>query len=69
MSLALRYITVDDCQMMTERIAGICRQLGISETDLDRCVDSALMPLLVQVEAHREAEATRRAKIKLVSEN
>jgi hypothetical protein len=69
MSVALRYLTLQEVSGMTEKLAGMCRQLGVSQGDLDRCIDSALMPLMIQLEATRAAEADRRAKIKLVSED
>jgi hypothetical protein len=67
-SVALRYLTLQEVGGMTEKLAGMCRQLGVSPADLDRCIDSALTPLMIQIEASRAAEADRRAKIKLVED-
>ena len=69
MSVALRYLSVEEVSQLTERLASACRQLGVSAADLDRCVDAALTPLLIQIEACRTTEADRRAKIKLVAED
>ena len=68
MSVALRYLTPQEVSGMAEKLAGLCRQLGVSPADLDRCVDAALTPLLIQVEACRTTEADRRARIKLVED-
>jgi len=68
MSLALRYISAEECSQLTERLASACRQLKVSPADLDRTIDAGLMPMLVQIEASRTAEADRRARIKLVED-
>jgi hypothetical protein len=65
MSLALRYIDAGEVAQLTEKLASICRQLGLTGDDLDRTIDAGLMPMLVQIEAHRQASADRKAKIKL----
>ena len=69
MSVALRYLTLQEVSALTEKLASACRQLGVSPADLDRCIDAALMPLMIQLEACRATEADRRAKIKLVAED
>jgi hypothetical protein len=69
MSVALRYLTLQEVSGMTEKLASMCRQLGVPQGDLDRCIDSALMPLMIQIEASRAAESDRRARIKLVAED
>ena len=68
MSVALRYLTLQEVSALTEKLASACRQLGVGAADLDRCIDSALTPLMIQIEASRAAEADRRAKIKLVED-
>jgi hypothetical protein len=68
MSLALRYISAEEASQLTERLASACRQLGVTAADLDRVVDAGLMPMLVQIEASRAAEADRRARVKLVED-
>ena len=69
MSVALRYLTLQEVSGMTEKLAGMCRQLKVSPADLDRTIDAGLMPMLIQIEASRAAESDRRARIKLVAED
>ena len=49
MSVALRYLSLEEVSGMTEKLASMCRQLGVSQGDLDRTIDAGLMPMMIQM--------------------
>ena len=69
MSIACRYISMEEASLMTEKLASLCRLLGVPDADLDNCINGALTSLLIQIKSFRASQADRKARIKLVSED
>ena len=68
MGVEVNHMNESELNALHERLAAAFKIAGLTGSDLDKAISTAMTASLVEIETHRQAQADRRERVKLVKE-